>query len=96
MRLFSESLNDSPQDGTVHPMAVQQLMPFIRAAGSWPVHVVMRDGREAHTCGICDQNLWFTSDRGGNKFIYTASEITTLKTAHIRQNHSEAVNGNDS
>ena len=94
MRLYQESPNDSPGDGTLHPMAIEQLMPYVRAAGSWPVQHVMRDGRECHACGLCDQNLWFTSDKGGNQFLYTAEQITDVKVAHIRQAHSEVVNGN--
>jgi len=91
VKLFQDSPNDSPMDGTIHPMAIEQLRPFIRAAGSWPVQVVMRDGRECHACGVCDQNIWFTSDKSGNRFGYTAEMITDVKVAHIRQRHSEEI-----
>ena len=82
-------MSESLMNGTIHSIAIDQLKPFIRAAGDWPVQVVMRDGRECHACGVCDQNLWFTTDQAGHVFRYTADMITTVKVAHIRQRHAE-------
>jgi hypothetical protein len=81
--------NESPMDGTIHPLAVAQLLPFIRAAGNWPVKHLLRDKRRCNVCGKCDQNIWFNSDQAGHPFHYTAEMITDLKVAHIRQAHAE-------
>lgn len=88
MKLFGQDPNDSPQDGTVHPIGLQQLAAWQAIAMDWPRYP---DGR-AVRCGKCDQALWFTSDIGGKPYIYEDHELLALRVAHIRQAHSEVIN----
>lgn len=82
--------NDSPRDGTIHPIGLQQLAQYQELALTWPRYP---DGR-AMRCGKCDQNLWFTYDLNGNQFVYADEEKMALVVAHIRQNHAEVYSGN--
>jgi hypothetical protein len=85
---FYSSPNDSPKDGTIHPLGLAQLAVFQEAAIMWPRYP---DGR-AIRCGKCDQSMYFTLDPGGKPYRYSDDEIMALIVAHIRQNHEEAVN----
>jgi hypothetical protein len=90
--------NESPRDGTIHPIGIAQLRAYEAQAFNWYVitRVDAESGREVNVCGKCDQGLWFTYDKKGQRFGYTAEEILALKVAHIRQRHSEVVNECDS
>lgn len=82
--------NDSPRDGTIHPIGLQQLAEYQELAGDWPRYP---DGRSMR-CGKCDQNLWFTRDLNGSHYVYEDHELMSLVVAHIRQNHAEVTSGN--
>lgn len=82
-----KSPNDSPGNGTIHPIALEQLAKFADVALTWPL---VNTGRE-NRCQICMQNIWFTSDTKGEVFKYTTDEILALVVAHIRQRHPEAI-----
>jgi hypothetical protein len=79
------SPNDSPKDGTVHQIALEQLAEYQAIADTWPRYP---DGR-AVRCGSCDQALWFTYDRNGQPYRYKDNEKISLIVAHIRQRHPE-------
>jgi hypothetical protein len=83
--------NDSPGDGTIHPIGLRQLAAYQEIAVDWPRYP---DGR-ANRCGKCDQNLWYTYDLNGNHYVYTDEEKLALVVAHIRQNHPEVHSGID-
>jgi hypothetical protein len=92
-----DSPNDSPRDGTVHEIALDQLAQWQRIAESWSVRVTKRKDatglmREVNICGQCEQNIWFTADKNGLVYAYDMEEVLSLIVAHIRQNHEEAVN----
>lgn len=89
--IFNKTPNDSPMDGTIHPIGLEQLAAFQAVAINWPRYP---DGR-AMRCGQCDQAMWFTSDIIGTEYIYEDHELLALKVAHIRQNHSEVINEYD-
>lgn len=75
----------------IHPLGLMQLAQYQEAARDWPRYP---DGR-AIRCGKCDQSLWFSYDITGTPYRYTEDEKLALIVAHIRQNHSEAVNAID-
>lgn len=77
--------------GEIAPIALEQLALYQRVAAEWPILAYVRKGRECNTCGICDENIWFTSDQAGIKYSYTEEELTALKVAHIRQVHSDII-----
>jgi len=81
-------LNDR-EKGELAQVALDQLMPFQNAAESWPIY---SDGR-CNRCKECHENIWFTTDPQGHKYIYTEDEIMALKTAHIRQCHEREISG---
>lgn len=83
-------LNDR-EEGEIAPIALEQLAIYQRAAAEWPILAYVRKGRECNTCGICDENIWFTSDQAGTKYRYTEEELSALKVAHIRQVHSDII-----
>ena len=87
---YHPSPNDSPKDGTMHPMALQQLAQWQAACVDWPRYP---DGR-AIRCGKCDQALWLTYDPQGQPFRYEDDELFTLIVAHVRQRHPEALYDN--
>lgn len=89
--MFDPSPNDSPRDGTIHPMAIRQLAEYQRIAMDWPRYP---DGSYIR-CGRCSQELWRTYDKNGAPYSYEGQEKVALTVAHIRQNHSEAVNAVD-
>jgi hypothetical protein len=91
MQLFKDNPNDSPMDGTIHPIGLEQLAGYQRLADAWPRYP---DGR-AVRCGRCDQSLWFTYDEDGTPYRYSTDETMALTVAHIRQRHAEAINGTD-
>ena len=82
--------NDSPRDGTLHVIAVEQLKEWQDIAYTWPTFESAIDGREGVQCGRCSQTLWFRTDVGGNRFVYTPDQILTLLVAHVRQRHADA------
>jgi hypothetical protein len=82
-----QSPNDSPRDGTIHPIATGQLQSYQDAALTWPLIQIDRENR----CGVCEQNIWFLCDTKGQVYKYTHDEILALVVAHLRQRHSEAV-----
>lgn len=79
-------LNNRPS-GEVAPIAWEQLKPFRDAAPTWPV---FQDG-PANRCRLCTQNIWYSYDPLGKKYVYGDDEVITLIVAHIRQVHSEVV-----
>jgi len=85
--------NDSPRDGTMHVIAVEQLKGWQDVAHTWPTFEAKINGRDGVQCGRCSQTVFFRSDMGGNRFQYTADQILALLVAHIRQAHSEANSG---
>jgi len=87
MRLFSESPNDSPQDGTIHEIALAQLREWESVARTWRTYT---DGR-GNRCQECHQNLWFTKDASGREYRYEDGHIMALIVAHLRQVHTKAV-----
>jgi len=93
MKLFKESPNDSPMDGTIHEIAQDQLKYWQEIAFTWTTFDARINGREGVQCGRCSQTIFFRSDVGGNRFQYTPDQILALMVAHIRQTHSEEVNG---
>jgi hypothetical protein len=84
---FDTSSNDSPGDGTIHPIALGQLVTWQDIALKWPLAQVDRENR----CGVCEQNIWFLCDTKGQVYKYTNDEILALVVAHLRQRHSEAI-----
>lgn len=83
MRLFKQHPNDSPQDGTIHPIALTQLAVYRSRALLWDYYT---DGR-ANRCYECHQNIWFSQDASGFDYVITDEQIIALTVAHIRQAH---------
>lgn len=82
--------------GTIAPVAIDQLKPYREAAETWPTFIDAHTDeesrlRKANRCRVCSQNIWFTLDPNGYHIEYTADELTTLLTAHIRQVHTEVI-----
>lgn len=75
------------ESGEIAPIAIEQLEAWKAAAETWQTYT---DGR-ANRCQECHQNIWFTKDPQGYPYTYTDDDISALKVAHIRQNHSEVV-----
>lgn len=97
---WAEHPNNSPRDGTIHPIAQQQLLEWQAIAERWHYSeenryddYLERD-REVVACGYCSQNLWFVRDDEGRLFEYSREQLLALTVAHIRQRHPEAINGN--
>lgn len=92
-KLFETSPNDSPGDGTIHPMALEELREWQKVADRWSVY---RDtesvgvGRACMRCGMCNQCIWFEADQAGHLFQYTEQMIQALIVGHIRRSHSDA------
>lgn len=87
--------NDSPKDGTIHPIALRQLEEWQEIALEWDTFEAPINGRQGIHCGRCSQTIWFRTDMAGHAFLYTADMILGLIVAHIRQAHSEVLNAND-
>lgn len=87
--------NDSPRDGTIHPIAMEQLKKWQDIAYGWATFDAEIKGRSGVQCGRCSQTIFFRTDVGGNHFQYTPDMIQTVMVAHIRQRHPEAIDGND-
>lgn len=86
---YFRSPNDSPRDGTIHPMAMEQLEQWRALAKDWPVYDAEDHGRKCVRCRKCEQCLWFRTDRSGNAYAYTPQMKEALVTSHIRQAHAE-------
>lgn len=84
---FYRSPNDSPRDGTIHGIAIEQLAAYQTQAKDWPRYP---DGSYVR-CGHCNQALWRTYDDDGTPFRYEGHEKIALTVAHIRQRHAEVV-----
>lgn len=87
MVIFEPSPNDSPMDGTIHPMALEQLAIYQKLANVWVTYRSKEKGRSAIRCKQCKQCLWFLTDRQGHPYIYTPQMKQSLIVAHIRQTH---------
>jgi len=85
VKLFNESPNDSPGDGTIHPIALEQLQRYAKIAGTWKVY----EDRHIMRCEKCHQGVWSIYDAKGNRYRYTSEEILALLVAHIRQVHDD-------
>lgn len=85
--------NNRPQ-GSIAPIAMEQLRTYQERAASWKMYRVRRDGRDMSCCQACDQSLWFVSDREEQPYHYTAEQIMTLLVAHIRQAHDPSGDNN--
>lgn len=95
-------LNDR-EPGEIADIAIRQLAAYQLIAEGWGVYPVIRreeytdnhglttygPERECNICGVCEENIWFTSDPHGNKFTYSDDDILALIVAHIRQAHPE-------
>jgi hypothetical protein len=83
--------NDNESRGEIHPTALAVLAQYQTIAIDWPRYPSGRAVR----CGKCDQALYFTTDITGKPYIFEDHEKLALTVAHIRQNHSEVINGNE-
>ena len=79
--------------GQIATVAIDQLKPYQDAAREWPVEYVIRDGRECNVCGVCHQNIWFETDVNHQSYLHSPEETMALTVAHIRQRHSEIIDG---
>jgi hypothetical protein len=85
--------NDSPRDGTLHELAIEQLKKWQDIAQQWDTFEAPINGRQGIHCRRCSQTIWFRTDMGGHVFLYTSDQILALVVAHIRQNHAEVNSG---
>lgn len=77
--------------GELAEIALQQLALWDLIAEAWDIRYVVREDRECNICAMCAQNIYFTSDKTGNKYDYNEGELRALIVAHIRQRHPEAM-----
>lgn len=89
LKLFKDSPNDGAA-GEIHPMAIDQLKLFEEAADRWGL---AQSADQYYRCGQCQQAIWREVDDNGHSYLWSAEEIKSLIVAHIRQRHSEDVNG---
>lgn len=84
---WKASPNDSPMDGTIHPMALAELQEWNKIADTWPVYEDREDGRSCVRCGHCNQSIYFLTDKQEHLYAYTPQMIQALKVGHIRRSH---------
>lgn len=74
--------------GTLAPIAVNQLQYWQAFAYQWPGYIDDRQWR----CSTCDQAIYTIADENYAPYQLLESEILALKVAHIRQRHAEDYN----
>ena len=84
--------NDSAKDGTLHEIALRELGMWEGIAWEWPC---WQDSEGYIRCRECGQAITRTQDNYGVEYELAADQILSLTVAHLRQRHSEVVNGND-
>lgn len=77
------------EKGEIADVAKDQLIAWQIIAEEWPIAIEGRFNR----CHVCGQNIWYTADATGDVYDYNDAEISALIVGHIRQNHSEAIDG---
>jgi hypothetical protein len=77
---------------TIAPLAVKQLAAWEAIAAHWRTEV---DDSGYLRCGECVQAIVRKTDDHGTHYELSAPEILAMTVAHIRQAHSEVMNGNE-
>jgi hypothetical protein len=90
--------NESPRDGTIHPIALAQLSRRQELAQDWRLYADPFDGDVFIRCGKCDlavyQLVKYNRIRGEQEyFTYEPEEKNAMTVAHIANHHPEVYSG---
>lgn len=83
---YEPSPNDSPRDGSLHPIAQQDLIIW----QTWAMHMPTETTDDGYLrCGWCTQAVARLRDRAGRYYEMGPEVILALKVAHMRQVHED-------